>query len=229
MSVGFELNAENRGYTGTSASRRLRHAGKVPAIIYGGGQDNRNLLLDHLQLMHNLETEAFFSAIITIKTQDGDEKAILRDVQMHPHKPQVLHVDLQRVSETEELRIKVPLHFIGEDVAPGVKLQGGIISHLMTEVDIACLPSQLPEYLEVDVSELNLGDSVKLSDIRVPEGVEITGLAHGGEDQTVANAMAPKVVEEEEVEAIEGEEAEAEALEAAEAGEAPAEESDEKE
>ena len=220
MSVGFELTAENRGHTGTGASRRLRRAGKVPAIIYGAGLGNRNLLLDHLQLMHNLETQAFFSAIVTIKTADGDEKAILRDVQMHPHKPQVMHVDFQRVSETEELHIKVPLHFLGEDVAPGVKVQGGIISHLMNEVDISCLPSNLPEYLEIDVSQLNLGESVKLSDIKAPEGVEITGLAHGGEDQVVASALAPKVAEEEaEVPEAEEVEAEAEAPEAAEAGE----------
>ncbi len=220
MSVPFELTAESRVQTGTATSRRFRREGKVPAVIYGAGKDNQNLLLDHLEVMRNLEVEAFHSAIITINTANGGEKAILRYVQMHPYKPQVQHVDFQRVSETETLRMKIPLHFVGEDVTPGVKLQDGIFSPLVNEVEIACLPSQLPEYLEVDVSELNLHESVKLSDIKLPEGLELLALAHGGEDQTIASVLAPKVVEEVE-EVAEGEELEAEA-EAAE-GEAPSE------
>ncbi len=218
MSIQFELTAKTRGQTGTSFSRRFRRDGKVPAVIYGAGKDNQNLLLDHLEVQRNLEVEAFYSAIITVKTDNGNEQAILRDVQMHPYKPQVQHVDFQRVSETETLRIKIPLHFMGADVAPGVKVQDGIISHLVNEVEISCLPSELPEYLEVDVSELNLYESVKLSDIRLPEGVELLALAHGGEDQTIASVVAPKVVEEvEEAAELEAAEAEAEAVE----GEAP--------
>ncbi len=214
MSVQFELTAETRGQTGTSVSRRLRRDGKVPAVIYGAGKDNQNLLLDHLEVRRNLEVEAFYSAIISVKTANGSEQVILRDVQMHPYKPQVQHVDFQRVSETEALRIKIPLHFMGADVAPGVKVQGGIISHLVNEVEISCLPSQLPEYLEVDISELNLHESVKFSDIRLPEGVELLALAHGGEDQTIASVVAPKVVEEiEEAAEVEEAEAEAEAVE----------------
>lgn len=220
MSVQFELTAETRGQTGTTVSRRFRRDGKVPAVLYGAGKDNQNLLLDHLEVLRNLEVEAFYSAIITIKTGNGSERAILRDVQMHPYRSQVQHVDLQRVSETETLRIRIPLHFMGADVAPGVKVQGGIISHLVNEVEISCLPSQLPEYLEVDVSQLNLHESVKLSDIELPEGVELLALAHGGEDQTIASVLAPKVVEEvEEAAEVEEIEAEAEAVE----GEAPSE------
>jgi large subunit ribosomal protein L25 len=229
MSVQFELTAESREQTGTSESRRFRRGGKVPAVLYGAGKDNQNLLLDHLEVLRNLEVEAFHSAVITIKTAGGDEQAILRDVQMHPYRPQVQHVDFQRVSATETLRMKVPLHFIGGDASPGVKVQGGIISHLMNEVEIACLPSQLPEYLEVDVSELNLHESVKLTDIKLPEGVELLALAHGGEDQTIASVLAPKVIEEIEEEAgVEAAEAEAEAAEAEAPGEPEAEEGGEK-
>jgi len=226
MSTQFELTAETRSGTGTSDSRRFRRGGKLPAIIYGAGKGNQNLLLDQLELLRNLETEAFHSAIIAIKTDNGTEQAILRDVQMHPFKRQVLHVDFQRISETEELRIKIPLHLIGEDVAPGVKIQEGIISRLANEVEISCLPSNLPEYLEVDVSQLNMHDSVKLSDIKVPEGVEIIALAHGGEDHVVASVVAPKVVEEVE-EVAEGEEVEVAEAEAP--SEPEAEESGEKE
>ncbi len=203
MSTAFELNADVRDQTGTSAIRRIRRSGKVPAVIYGAGQNNKNLLLDHLEVLHKLEVESFHSAIITIKTADGEDQAILRDVQMHPYKPQVLHLDFQRVSATEELRINVPLHFLGEDVAPGVKMQGGIMSHLVNDVEISCLPSALPGYLEVDVSHLELHDSVKLSDIELPEGVELVALAHGGEDQAVATVLAPRVAEIEEVEEVE--------------------------
>ncbi len=216
MSTAFELNAETRDQTGTSAIRRIRRGGKVPAVIYGAGKDNQNLLLDHLEVLRNLEVESFYSAIITIKTSGADEQAIVRDVQMHPYKPQVLHLDFQRVSATEELRINVPLHFLGEDTAPGVKMQGGIMSHLLNDVEITCLPSALPEYLEVDVSQLDLHDSVKLSDIKLPEGVELVALAHGGEDQAVATVLAPKVAELEEAEEVE----ELEAVE----GEVPEEE-----
>ncbi len=192
MSLQYAIAVEPREQKGTAASRRFRREGKVPAVIYGAGGGNREFLIDHDELMHKLAVEGFHSAIIELQTADGTEKAILRDVQMHPYRPQVMHVDFQRISETEKLHIAIPLHFIGEDVAPGVKTQGGIMSHLMNEVDIECLPGQLPEYLEIDVSELHLHDSVKLSDIKVPEGVTITALAHGGEDQVVAAVSPPQ-------------------------------------
>jgi len=212
MSTNFELQAEPREVHGTRASRKNRRAGKVPAVLYGAGKAPAHLMLDHNQIMHSLENEAFHAAILTVKTGKDSDQAILRDVQMHPHKPLVMHVDLQRVSATEKLHIKVPVHFVGEEVAPGVKLQSGIVSHQMTEVDISCLPSQLPEYLEADVSNLKMHESVHLSDLKLPEGVEITALSHGGDDQAVATIVAVRgATEEEETGAAEGEGAAAEA------------------
>lgn len=207
MSTNYEIKAEPRDANGTAAARRLRNEGKVPAVMYGAGKDNQSLSLDQNEILRNLESETFHSAIIQVSMQSGAEKAILRDVQMHPIRKQVLHVDLQRVSETEKLHIAIPLHFVGEDVAPGVKLEGGIMSHLVTEVDVECLPADLPEFLEVDVSGLHMNDTVKLSDIKLPEGVEITAFAHGGEDQTVASVAPPQAAEVEEP--LEGEEEEA--------------------
>ena len=217
MSTDYQINAEQRSESGKAASRRYRRAGKVPAVVYGAGKENQSLLLDHHEIFHNLETEGFHSAIIKIKVGGNVEQAILRDVQMDPVKPNVLHVDFQRISATEKLHIAVPLHFVGEEDAPGVKTGHGIMSHMINEVDVSCLPADLPEYLEIDVSKLEIGDSVYLSDIKVPEGVEITALMHDGEDQLVATVYEPQLeIEEEELEAEaeegleEGEEAEAE-------------------
>lgn len=210
MSTTIQLNAELREAKGTGASRRLRQTGKVPAVMYGAGGDPVNLTLDHDEIFHNLESEAFHTAILEVKAGGEAQQAILRDVQMHPFKPRILHVDLQRVSATEKLHMKVPLHFIGENTCPGVKTQGGLVSHLMTEVDVTCLPSQLPEYIEADVSHLNLNESLHLSELKLPEGVEITSMSHGGEDHAVASVLMVRHAVEEE-EAAEGEEAEAEA------------------
>jgi len=204
MSTQYQIQALPRTGTGTTASRGNRRAGQVPAILYGAGKDNQSLLLNHNEIMHNLETEGFQSAVIEIKTDKGTEQAILRDVQMHPYKAQVMHVDFQRVSATEKLHLAVPLHFIGGEECPGVYNEGGIASHLINEVDIECLPADLPEYLEVDISSLELHDSAKLTDIKVPAGVEIMALAHGGEDQAVATIMSPQ--REEVDEPAEGEE-----------------------
>jgi len=209
MSTDYQINAEPRSATGKSASRRSRHQNKIPAVVYGAGKDNQPLLLDHHEIFHNLETEGFQSAVIKINVGSNVEQAILRDVQMHPTKDKVMHVDFQRVSATEKLHIAVPIHFIGEEEAPGVKTEHGIMSHVINEVDVSCLPGDLPEYLEVDVSGLSLGDSVHLSDIQVPEGVELTALMHEGEDQMVATVYAPQV----DAEAEEAEEAEAAAAE----------------
>lgn len=182
MSAKFELNAQSRSETGTGASRRLRRAGKVPAILYGAGKDPVMLSIDHDPLWHHTRHEAFFTSILTLKVDGkGVDQAIVRDLQMHPYKPRVAHMDLQRVSATERLHISVPLHFIGQDTAPGVKLQGGIIAHLVTEIDVSCLPSQLPEYLTVDVSGLHVNDSIHLSNLVLPEGVILTDLAHGND------------------------------------------------
>lgn len=216
MSISFELRAEARTDQGKGASRRLRRAGKVPAILYGGGNDPQAVTLDHTQLTHNLENEAFYSHILTIDVAGDKQKAILRDLQRHPSRPIVLHVDLMRVSETEKIRVSAPLHFTGEDVAPGVKEAGGLVSHDLNEVNIECLPKHLPEFIEVDISSLNIGDSLHLADLAVPEGVELLDLTRG-QDHMVVSIHARKV-EVEEVE--EGEvAAEGEAPEAAAGGE----------
>ena len=206
MATKFELTGEKREGKGSSSSRRLRRGGRVPAVLYGGAKGPVTLTFDHDAIHHHLENEAFHTSILTVTIDGETDQAILRDVQMHPYKPKVMHMDLQRISATEKLHMEVPIHLVGEDVAPGVKLQGGIVSRLMAEVDISCLPHQLPEFLTVDISQLNIGDSVHLSDIPLPEGVTITSLAHGGEDLAVATVTTVRIVEEEVVEeaAVEG-------------------------
>jgi large subunit ribosomal protein L25 len=179
MAISFELNAEPRNDTGKGASRRLRRDGKVPAILYGGSQEPQALSLNHNQLLRNLEHEAFYSHILTVKIGGADTRAVLRDLQRHPSRPTILHVDLLRVSATEKLRLHVPLHFLGEDIAPGVKLGGGMVMHELIEVEVECLPQNLPEFIEVDVSGLHLGESLHLSDLKVPQGVTLVELARG--------------------------------------------------
>ena len=186
----FELNAEKRDVKGKGASRRLRRDGKVPAVMYGAGKEAVSLTLDHNTLYHQVKNEAFYSSILNVKVGSETEQAVLRDIQMHPFKPRIAHLDLLRVSATELLHIKVPLHFINQDTAPGVKQQGGIVSHLMTDVDIICLPKDLPEYLTVDMGNLSLNESVHLSDIPLPEGVQFTQLSRGGDDLAVAAITA---------------------------------------
>ena len=198
MSSNYVLNAQSRDVFGTGASRRQRRDSHIPAVVYGAGKDNETVTLDHDQVMHSLEKEAFHSAIIDLQTDAGSQQVILREVQMHPHRPLVLHMDFQRIKATEKLHMKIPLHFDGADVAPGVKADGGILAHAITELDITCLPKDLPEYIAVDVSELGMNESLHLSDITLPEGVELTVTAyHEGEDPAVATIAAPKVVEEE--------------------------------
>ena len=196
MSTKFEVTAEPRTAKGSGASRRLRRSGKVPGVVYGAGMDAMPVAFDHNVMLRHLGQEAFHTSILTLSIGDGKDQAILRDYQMHPVKPQVLHVDLQRISATEKIHMSVPLHFVGQEGAPGVKQEGGLISHLMTEVDISCLPHQLPEFIEVDMSNVHLNESIHLSDLKLPEGVAITQLAHGGDDLAVATIT---IVKEEEV------------------------------
>jgi large subunit ribosomal protein L25 len=218
MAISFELNAEPRTDTGKGASRRLRHAGRVPAIIYGGGKDPEALTLLHNEVLRNLEHEAFYSHILTVRIGGSETRAVLRDMQRHPSRPVIMHMDLMRVSESETLRMNVPLHFIGEDVAPGVK-QSGIVSHELTEVMIECLPKDLPEFIGVDISAMNIGDARHLSDLQVPEGVTLLELERGeGHDLAVVSIHAQRVVEEVEEAPAEGG-AEAAGGEAAESGE----------
>ena len=220
MAISFELNAESRTDMGKGASRRLRHAGKVPAIIYGGNKDPEALTLSHNELLRNLEHEAFYSHILTVNIGGASTSAILRDLQRHPSKPVIMHVDLQRVTADEELRTQVPVHFVGEDTCPGAKA-GGLVMHEMTEVEIECLPKDLPEYIAVDMSAMNVGDTVHLSDLKVPEGVTLLELARGEDhDHVVASIHAKRI----ETEGEEGEAA-AEVKGGEEAGEAEGEES----
>lgn len=219
MATKYEISAEKREQKGTGASRRLRHAGKIPGIIYGADKEPEMVVFDHDTIFHLLEQEAFHTSILDVKCGGQTEQAILRDVHWHPFKAQVMHMDLQRISATKKIHMRVPIHFEGESVAPGVKQQGGLISHLLTEVDVTCLPQQLPEYLEADVSGLHIGESLHLSDLELPEGVELTSLAHGGDDLAVVTITAIRAAAEEEEEAApEGEAGEA-APEAGEGGE----------
>ena len=181
MAEEFDLIAEIREDQGKGASRRLRREGKVPAIIYGAGRAPRALAFDHNKVLRQLENESFYSSVLNIKVGDKSQAAILKDLQRHPAKHQIMHMDFQRIVEDEEIRMNVPLHFLGEDVAPGVKLGGGNVSHLMTDVEVVCLPKNLPEYLEIDVSNLELNEMLNLSDIKLPKGVEIPELAQGPE------------------------------------------------
>jgi len=201
MSDEFDLIAELREDEGKGASRRLRREGKVPAIIYGAGRPPRMLAFDHNRVVKQLENESFYSTVLNIKVRDKSQAAILKDVQRHPAKAQIMHLDFQRVVEDEEIRMNVPLHFIGESVAPGVKQGGGKVSHLLTDVEVVCLPKYLPEYLEIDISELGLDEMLYLSDIKVPEGVTLTELAQDHDHPVVSiHVIKEMVIEEEEVE-----------------------------
>ena len=180
MSVDFNLNAEPRSDIGKGASRRLRHAGKVPAVLYGGNKDPEHLTLEHHIMLQHTENEGFYSHILELNIAGQSQKAVLKDMQRHPYKPVIMHMDFQRVDESSVIKMHVPLHFMGEDKAPGVKA-GGVISHQLTNVEVSCPAGSLPEFLEVDVSTLNIGDSVHLSQITLPENVTLVELSHGPE------------------------------------------------
>src|SRR6201996_3651404 len=178
MRISFTFGADVREMQGKGASRRLRHTGKVPAVIYGGHKDAQALILDQQNLLTMVGDERFYSSIVQLKISNGTEQAaIVKDVQMHPARNVVVHVDLQRVIETEAIRIKLPIHFKGASVSPGVKVQGGVVSHLRADVEVVTLPKDLPEFLEVDMSGMNLNETRFLSDIPVPPGVVIPELA----------------------------------------------------
>jgi large subunit ribosomal protein L25 len=191
------IKAEVRKGQGTGASRRLRRADKVPGIVYGGGKDATVVELDHNDLFHKLKLEAFHASILDMSIDGKSEQVLLRDVQMHAWKQNVLHVDFQRVSADKKLHMKVPLHFINAEIAPGVKLSGGIVSHIINELDISCLPKDLPEFIEVDLKDLAAGHSIHISNLKMPAGVESVAL-HRGDDQSVATIIIPRAVAAEE-------------------------------
>lgn len=203
MSQKFNLLAEDRTDQGKGASRRLRRAGKVPAILYGANRDPRPLSLDHTALLHNLDNESFYSSILNITVGDKTQPCVLKDLQRHPAKRQIMHVDLQRVLEDVEIRVRVPIHFVNEDKAYGVKQEGGVVAHLYNEIEVSCLPKNLPEYIEIDIADLKLDEMIMLSEVKVPDGVEIVELAQGEDnDQPVVGIQRVKavVIEEEEAE-----------------------------
>jgi large subunit ribosomal protein L25 len=193
MKTSFELVAEFRETQGKGASRRLRHAGKVPAILYGGHADARALTLSHQKLLIMLDNERFYSTILSLKVGDQTQAAILKDVQRHPFKNAIVHIDFQRVEENEKIRISIPLHFTGAAVSPGVKSQGGIVSHMRNETEVSCLPKDLPEFIEVDISGLSLNESIHLSQLKVPEGVTLVDLAK--DDAAVVAIHSPRAEE----------------------------------
>ena len=186
----IEFNASARAEQGSGASRRLRLAGHVPAIIYGGGKDALPIKLDHNTIFHALRKEAFHSSVLTLNVEGNKETVILRDVHMHAFKQLVTHVDFQRVDATHKIHVKVPLHFVNAELSPGVKTQGGIASHVLTELDVQCLPGNLPEFIEVDLSGLSVGHSLHVSALKLPAGVE--AVLHKGEDPVVAAIAVPR-------------------------------------
>ena len=207
--MSIELNAELRTDTGKGASRRLRHANKIPAILYGAGKDPENLALAQKDVQYELQHEAFFTQVLELNIGGKKQDVLLRDLQHHPYKQDILHMDFQRVEAKKEMHVNVPLHFINEDIAPGVKTEGGAISHVMSEVEVVCLPKDIPEFIDVDLGELHLGEIVHLSDLKMPAGVEVFALKQGEEhDSAVASIHTRKVVEEPEEAEAPGEAAE---------------------
>jgi large subunit ribosomal protein L25 len=198
----FEINAQARTLQGSGASRRLRRAGKVPGIIYGGAATPQAIEIDHNELLINLKKEAFHASILNIVLDGNKQQVLLRDTQRHAFRPLILHVDFQRVDATHELHIKVPLHFVNEETSPGVKLNGGLVNHVITELDVHCLPKDLPAFIEVDLSALDVGDTIHLSEIKLPKGVKL--VQHSADDSVVVGIVG-KGGGSEEAEAAEGE------------------------
>ena len=194
----IEIKAKERKSKGTGASRRLRHEGTTPGILYGGVKDSISLEIDTKELFMQFRHEAFHASILTLNLEGKKESVILRDFQMHPVRNNIQHIDFQRINENEKISVKVPFHFINEETAPGVKIEGGLVSHIMTEIDISCLPKDLPQYIEVDLGELAMGESIHLSEVTVPDGVELTSLTDEN-DPAITSISKPKVVVEEEI------------------------------
>ena len=185
----MEVIAFPRSEQGSGASRRLRRAGQTPGIIYGGTQAPVNIALDHNALFHALKKESFHSSVLDMKVGDKSEKVLLRDFQMHAFKPLVMHVDFQRVDPNQKIHVRVPLHFVNAEVSPAVKLSGGVISHVMNELDVSCLPKDLPEFIEVDLSNMAEGASFHVSDLKLPAGVTAV---QAKDNPTIATASVPR-------------------------------------
>ena len=193
MRISFELAAEFRDGQGKGASRRLRHEGRVPAILYGGNQEPRSLSLNHQKLMTLIDNEKFYSSIINLVVGDKKQAAIVKDLQLHPARNAIQHLDLQRVIETEKIRIHIPIHFKGEAASPGVKSQGGVVSHRIADIEVSCLPKDLPEFIELDLSQMGLNESKHLSDLPLPDGVTIPSISKT--DAVVVTIHPPRAEE----------------------------------
>jgi large subunit ribosomal protein L25 len=186
--MSIEIKAVKRDVKGTGASRRLRRAGSVPGVVYGAGKDAVNIELNTKELFLQFRHEAFHASILSLNLDGKKEDVLLRDFQMHPVRNSIQHMDFQRVNANEKVHVKIPFHFLHEDTAPGVKVGGGIVAHIMTEAEVSCLPKDLPEFIEVDLAALELGDSVHLSQITLPKGVEFVALSHGNDAAVAAIA-----------------------------------------
>ena len=194
--MAIEINARKREAQGTGASRRLRRLGRVPGIVYGGDKDAVTIELDHKDLFLNLRNEKFHASILTLALDGTKEQVLLRAVNMHPFKAQVQHIDFQRVSKDKKIHMKVPLHFVNAEKSPGVKEQGGVVNHVLNELDIVCFPDDLPEYIEIDLSNLAVGHSLHVREVALPKGVELT--LHKDENPVVATVVVPALITEEE-------------------------------
>ena len=199
----IEITATTRKTQGTGASRRLRIAGRVPGIVYGGSEKPTPIELDHNEIFHKLRAEAFHSSILNMKLDGADQQVLLRDVQRHPFRQLVGHVDFQRIDANTKIHMKVPLHFINDDVAPGVKLSGGLVSHVMNEIDVICLPKDLPEFIQVDLANLVAGHSLHVNELTLPAGVDVVAKVKL-ENPVIATIVIPRaaIAEEEEAAAV---------------------------
>ncbi len=210
MSDAIQMNAEQRSDSGKGASRRLRKEGLVPAIVYGGDKEPAMISLKHNELIHELENEATYTQIIDLSFGGNTEKVILRDLQRHPFKNKVMHADFYRVNMKQTLNVNIPIHIINDDICVGVKMEGGMLTTLLNEIEVVCLPKDLPEYIEVDAENIHLGETLHLSEIKLPEGVESAALQYGEDHDTgVLSVVKTRATSEEEVEAEEGEAPEA--------------------
>ena len=191
----FEVVAQPRTALGTNASRRLRRTGMIPAILYGGGKDSIPLSLEENRIRKQVENEAFAAHVLTVRVEDEESQAVLKSVHRDPATERVIHMDFQRISASSEIHMHVPLHFVNEEDCPG-KRAGGIITHLLVEIEVGCLPKDLPEYIEVDMASLDVGDSVHLSELALPKGVHIMALAHNPDnDQPLVSVQHPQKLE----------------------------------
>ncbi len=197
----IEISAQKRTTQGTGASRRLRNAGKVPGIVYGGNGVPLNIELDHKDLLHKLSLEPFHASILSLDVEGAKEKVLLRAFNMHPYKGHVQHIDFQRVTGDKKIHMKVPLHFVNAEISPAVKTMGAVANHVLNELDVTCFPDDLPEFIEVDLGALTVGDSVHASDLKMPKGVEAA--VHRGANPVVATMIVPALIVEAEVAAAE--------------------------